>query len=522
MPEPVPVAASDLAAAAGATPLVPAGTVPLDPAPPACGPTPFAPTSRRTIFRNFAGVAGIGLLSRGVGIVLDVYCRRTLGPGVIGMIDWNSSVLAYSSIAANPGLQTVARREAAKNPARMAEILLSTAVLQAGPLLLVVLTCLLCKATGVRSGVAGSLLVLQSMNVLVATFQLRWAFEAVDRYIVVNLLGLCALLLTAAATVAFVRAPENALRLVVVQLTVNGVLLTGAMVALAFRYGLVTVPAFRTAIRSSFRGLWKQYREALPLTLAGLSITLYVNSAALVLGPTHGDRAVGLFTTAYGLMTLGVVAASTLTSVYFPSLARSWQADDGLASARAASFDYFRAVLLTTAPIGLLGWALGGHVITLVYGSAYAAIGGYFEWLCLYLVFVSINMGLCGPLVSWGQNRKYLRVTMLGAAVNVGLNLALVPRFGVAGAVATAVATEAAVSVAAIAVRRRLVPIPYGRTFFSLLPIAVIAFAARAAAGRWPAAWPAVLLFAVLGTAATVAIFNRAVLARLSRRPRPA
>ena len=472
-----------------------------------------APASRRAIVKNFAGVAGIGLISRAVAILLDVYVRRTLGLPVMGMIEWNGAALAYCGVLGNPGLQSIARREAAKSPQRIAELLLKTALLQIGPLLLVLGACIAVKAMGYRPGAAGTLLVLQAVNTLLIATTFRWAFEAVDRYIVGNVLSLIALLMTALCAVLMVRTPEHCVRYILIQIASTSFLLT-LMFALAFRSGVLTVAAARTATRTATHNLWRIYRQAFSLTATALTTIVYVSTPVLLLGICLDSRSVGLYTTAYGLMLLGTVAGVTFSSVYFPSLVRSAAQADARGLAAKVSLDLFRAVLITTAPVGLLGWALGRHVVALVYGETFAPVGPYFEWFCVFLIFASFDIGLGSPLVPWGFNRLYFRIGMASAACNLALGAVLIPIYGVAGAVGAMVAAEGVAAIVAVRVRSRIYPIAIQQFLLPFIPMVLIAVAARYAAGVRPSAALVILAITVSLFVFVIGISNRQLVGR--------
>jgi O-antigen/teichoic acid export membrane protein len=120
-----------------------------------------------------------------------------------------------------------------------------------------------------------------------------------------------------------------------------------------------------------------------------------------------------------------------------------------------------------------------------MYGPEYADAGRYFEWLCLNIGLVFLNVGLGMPLLTWGFQRLQLWMTAPVGLANLALNLVVIPVYGAWGAVATTLAAEFVIFFLTIRARRRI-----GIGWHPILPIITAPILCSAAVALGIAALP--------------------------------
>jgi O-antigen/teichoic acid export membrane protein len=197
----------------------------------------------------------------------------------------------------------------------------------------------------------------------------------------------------------------------------------------------------------------KLLAEAWPLALSLLAVLVVYNGGAILLGFTHSDTEVGLYTTAYKLMFISTVVSGAMMNAYFPVL--SQVVGDTMQTKRVAH-DFATLMVWMGLPIAALGWACGRHVNDLLFGAQFAAAGPYFEWLCLVVALTFTNIGLGTPLLAWGHQKLHLKIIATSAAASLVLNAVLVPRYGGWGAVAALLLAETMSMVMLAIARQRL------------------------------------------------------------------
>ncbi len=188
-------------------------------------------------------------------------------------------------------------------------------------------------------------------------------------------------------------------------------------------------------------GWRKLFHQALPIGGAIVFSLAYTRTAVFVLDALEGAESVGFYGVAHRLVEpLALVPAAVMAAV-FPALTES------LASGGAGSRWLRRRSVALLAALGasiaLAGVVAGPGLLGLLYGAQYAGSQTAFQILAASVVLSFVNYALTHFLIA--QDRQVLNFyfNLAVFAFNLALCIALVPRFGPAGAAAAVVASEA-------------------------------------------------------------------------------
>jgi O-antigen/teichoic acid export membrane protein len=182
-------------------------------------------------------------------------------------------------------------------------------------------------------------------------------------------------------------------------------------------------------------------RASLPFGVIALTLGLSYRFDSVLLNIFRGDAETGYYSAAYNLVFSAVILSNVINTTLYPSLTRQSAADP--ASLSAIYSRALRYLLLAALPIAAGGSALAEEIVPFLFGSGYAPAIPVLRiviWVTP-LMFASEFLGYV-VLVS-GRERKAARAVMVSTGANVLCNLLLVPRFGLLGAAAMTVATEA-------------------------------------------------------------------------------
>ena len=413
---------------------------------------PAAGSRRRIIASNFLSLSAASLAGRLVSLVTGIYTRRVLGVVAIGQLSWCTSVLSYFSLLINPGLETIGKRDVARDPRQAGSMVSLLLTLQ---LMLAVVAFALVAgfaALHLRGPQISLILALQAVGLLLLPLNLTWLLHAHERMAAAALAEVVSQLLLLPAVLLFIHDPSHVVRYVWLAYPFR----IGAIIFLAWyanHHGL-----FRwDKVRLGLTGAMRLVRAAIPLGFSQVAILLYYNFDAIFLGFTRGDRIVGLYSTAYSLMLMPMFLCTSLTSAYFPSLSR---ASSDPHQRQQVSREFVRLLVWIGFPIAAAAWATGRHVVNLLYGPAFADSGILFEWLSLNIALVFFNVGIGQPLTAWDCQKTHFKITGGGAIANVGLNVVLIPRYGAPGAVCTTLLAEFIVMIGVLRARTRITKIP--------------------------------------------------------------
>jgi PST family polysaccharide transporter len=192
--------------------------------------------------------------------------------------------------------------------------------------------------------------------------------------------------------------------------------------------------------KSSETVAWKRLLvEGLPLLLSALAVMIYMRSDIIMLGKMAGYKVAGIYAAASQISEACALLPVALMPALFPILVR-WQRG----GAEFYKHQFERLFLI--AVLGGLAFSLGltfsaSAVVHLLFGSNYVAAANVLVVHGWTILFIFIGITQSGYDVTEGLTWFAMFRTFVGALLNIGLNLILIPRHGAVGsAVATLVA----------------------------------------------------------------------------------
>jgi O-antigen/teichoic acid export membrane protein len=185
--------------------------------------------------------------------------------------------------------------------------------------------------------------------------------------------------------------------------------------------------------------LWPEFRrEVFPIGAGIVLSALYFRIDLLLVEIWRGTGPVALYNAAFRLVETVRLFPAAVLAVVLPSLFRATDA---------------RALLRVSAVLSLFGvaaapilWLTAGRAIPFIYGAPYAGAVPAFRILILSLPLMSLNFALTHQLIGWDGQRAYAAICAVALAVNVALNVYLVPAMSIEGAAWATVLTEVIVS----------------------------------------------------------------------------
>ena len=178
-------------------------------------------------------------------------------------------------------------------------------------------------------------------------------------------------------------------------------------------------------------------RVALPLGVAALCQQTYHHTDIFLIRSFLGDEALGLYGIAFRFLSVGIMVALFATTAALPLLSRAHRAGT-LAKEHAR---YARPLALGAGlACGLaLPWCAE---ILGIFGQEFKDAAGAMRWMLLSCVAIHFGALQMTSLVACGRTQLVLRVAALALAVNLGLNIWLLPTHGIEGAAIARAGTE--------------------------------------------------------------------------------
>ena len=392
----------------------------------------------RRLLGNGVWRVGDNVFRMSFGLLVSVYVARYLHPTGFGLISFAAAMATLVTAIAQFGMQTVVVRDLVRRPQERAAIVGSALVLRlvtgAVSILLAMGATALLRPGDYQAAV---------VVFIVAAVALPRAWDVVDYDYQARIEAGPVVIARNVAFVAFA-VLRVLLVLVHAQLDTFAWAITGeqvlASILLVRRW---RVDGLTVGVLSA---KWREMRELVvttwPLVIAGLSMVVYMRIDQVMLASMMGDAGVGLFSAAIKIS----------EALYFiPAAATATVAPAMTAAYRHSRAEYERQMLRVMRVLVRLGllvavtFSVSSHFIILkLYGPAYesaAAVLSIHAW-----IYLLVTLMYCGNqwLLDHGYFHCNMYQTLGGAAVNIGLNLVLIPRLGIVGAAIASLAGQCA------------------------------------------------------------------------------
>lgn len=422
--------------------------------------TDAADRSTRAIARDVVVQVGGRVLNLALGVVVTALVARTLGNEGYGQ--W-VTIFAVVSIATEVtvfGFTGVAVRQAVSDKAREGDWIGASAALQAtfsiviAPVAVIALVLLADEtAMQVAGAVIALLLLLTGPLAVRAIFQLRMRNEIPVAVTTLNSLLWAGGVFVLAATDAGLRA------------------FAVTFVAIAYATAAVEVAAALRLTEAKLRPsrkLWGPLaRIGVPIGVGSLLIVAYARVDQIMVFELAGEREAGLYGAAYRILDQAHFIPLSLITTIAPITAAAVAAGD-IERLRRVIATAARFLLMAALGALAVAVAVGTPALAALFGEDFREAGRALPPLVGAFVFMSLGY-LSGNLVLlYELQRRFVITATIGLAVNVGLNLLFIPRYGFVAAAWTTLVTEVVVVVPTLAAGLRrmggtIEPLPYLR-----------------------------------------------------------
>jgi len=170
-----------------------------------------------------------------------------------------------------------------------------------------------------------------------------------------------------------------------------------------------------------------------PLIFAGLAGLITGWTDTLMLGYFSTTSDVGIYNAALPTAKLLSVGAGAFGVIFMPVVSELY-ARDRIEDLKSVYSTVTKWILSITLPLFLLMSLFSKELINILFGSEFVA-GATALSILAFSYFISSLFGLSAPLLqSYGKTKIFMCGSFAGAGVNFGLNLLLIPIYGLKGA----------------------------------------------------------------------------------------
>lgn len=392
-------------------------------------------TSKQTVAKNTIWLTISNFGGRLIKAGVIVYGARVLGTAGWGVFSYAITLAGFLTLFMDPGINGIVMREIARLDDEDRRKLFSTAfflklaLITAGVLVIIFIAPHFSTLPGVK-------ILLPIVAIILAFDTIRDFFTSLAR-------GMERMEFDAA----------------IFLLTNLGILVSGFIflattktpVSFAWAYVVGDILGIALAvfiIRSYLKKLYTHFSSALigptlraawPFAVTGALGLLLTNTDILIISWMRNASDVGIYSSAIRIVQVLYLVPAVFQLSTLPIFSRFANRDN--AKFRTALEQTVGLIFLASVPLALGGFILGTGIMTFVFGAAYTAGGLSFKILTLGLLFDFPAVVISSAVFAYNHQKSLIITSAIGGAVNVILDLILIPRFGIAGsAVATLIA----------------------------------------------------------------------------------
>ena len=386
----------------------------------------------KSIGKNFFFLSSAEITSKILGFLTTAYLARRIGVDGFGDYGFVVAVYAYLALIANPGYDIVGTREIVHSEKEQFNVFNSLFLLKSGSTIVSFIILLLICLVVPFSSTVKQLLMLQSLMLFTIPFTFQFFFRGNNQMHIVAISRFAQSVLYFLFVFLGVRSAEDLPRVPV-------------FFAISSAFALIPMVWILKKNFVWFRGTqWEQLRayfvSAVTVGAASMCIQVYLNLDTVLLGVFRTNHEVGIYISAYKIVTLASAIPSLLFASYLPYLI-------SIKSTETKEWKKFVLTMFTIGlPTGIIINIYAPELTTILYGKAYDSAVIPLRILSFDIIAVFISITFAQPLLLLGEEKKYLSIVACSAGLNLLLNLFMIPWYGMIGAAITTVLAESLVA----------------------------------------------------------------------------
>jgi O-antigen/teichoic acid export membrane protein len=367
-------------------------------------------------------------------LVISVYTARFLGPGKFGLLSYAQSFVGLFMAFSTLGLEGIVIHELVLNDDNRDTLLGTSFILQVlGTIVLISLILVSVQLIEIDP-LTKILIIIIAASLFAGAFRvINFFFQSIVQSKFVVYAQIVALLFSLGGTFVLISAKAEILWFAILILFESAVLSLGLIVNYSKqRYLLSSWKFDKTVAKELLQKSW-------PLILSGLVISMYMKIDQLMINSMLGNDAVGLYASAVRLSESWYFVPMVIAGSVFPAIIKAKNKSAEIYHSRLQML-YDLMVLIAVA-IALPITFFSDWIIVTLYGQEFIKAGSVLTihiWACVFFFLGAANGRW---LIIEGYTKIAFARNLLGAVINIVLNLLLIPSMGITGsAMATLVA----------------------------------------------------------------------------------
>ena len=392
----------------------------------------------KTIYKNMVSLGVLQVANYLIPFLVLPIISRILGASLFGSVSYAQNIVVYLTLLINYGFEYSATRQisiAREDKARTDTIFWSVIFAKTALLILSFVLLALLPLCLPQAACDPKLYLYTALANIGIVFFPTWYLQGVQQMDKMAWANFFTKLLGAVLVLSFVR-DASAYRLYPLLMSLASILIGfGAFIYVIRHFGICR-PSFSRAT------LHDVMQAGAPIFLNNIFVALYTTANMTILGLYVADDIVGYFSGAQRLIVaLNMVVVLPVSMAVYPEISRRF------VESKSEGIRFLHRVLLyagaASAVVSLLTFVGAPLIIRIMYGAEFMASVSILKWLSPipFLVMVATLLTVQG-LYGMGLQKWAPWVGLILAVCCVGLNLLLIPHYGVKAVCISWIAAE--------------------------------------------------------------------------------
>jgi O-antigen/teichoic acid export membrane protein len=181
-------------------------------------------------------------------------------------------------------------------------------------------------------------------------------------------------------------------------------------------------------------------RESVPVAIGGIAVVLYLRLDNLLVGLFLNEASVGVYSAGYRFTEPFMLVFSSLSLSIYASLSR--QGKNDMSNKVGQTMYRLLATVIGTSSVSALLLSFFAVQLLAMISPEYHNAVTVLRILSLSIVFKAVNAQLTAMINSRGRFSIITVIAIINLTINIGLNLLMIPKYGIIGAAIAVTTTE--------------------------------------------------------------------------------
>ncbi len=394
-------------------------------------------------FKNFSWMFSGRIFSLAVAFCINIYLARYLGPGNFGLFNYIINFVGLFGFVSSLGIESIANREIVKNHEQKDLIVGTSFYLKIFGSICAVLSIFIISKLTTSEPVTLLLIMLYSFNYIFSAFNvidIYFQSQAMSKYS--SLIYISTGVLSATLKILVIFFHSGIIWLVLISLLESVITAVGLVYIFIVKGHSLKKWGFNNKIaRVILSDSW-------PIMISSVAWMIYMKIDQVMVKNMLGNEQAGVYAVAAKLSEFWYFVPSYICMSIFPAIINAKKTSIELYEKRLSKLYFF--VFWLSFFVGVATIIFSKFVINKIFGNVYA---GAIPVLQIYVwagIAVSLMYVLYYYLVAENNTKINAYSAIIGAVINVFLNLILIPRYGIIGSAVATLISYVAVTVSVL------------------------------------------------------------------------